>query len=402
MNLVATTGGRKALFAVLYLAEGAPIGFVWWALPTRLRAAGVPAADVAEALAILALPWAGKFLWAPLVDRLASRRFPLRSWIACAQAAMVATIVPILFLDFAADFAVLRAILVLHAFCAATQDAAIDALCIATTPPEQRAAVSGWMQAGMLTGRAAFGGGALAVASRHGDAAAVVPLAALVLATIAFLLATVPREAGLAAARPADDAGFRVALLRVLRSRVTWLALAFALVAGVGFESVGLSAGPFLFDSGYSEDAIAAFLGLVAVGGMAAGALAGGRLATRVGAARGVVAAHLALTLAILVVAGTRSIVALGAVYLFIGLFTATSYGLLMSATRPGLAATQFSAYMGATNACESWSAFATSRLLPAFGYGGAFAALALASLAALPLVRPLAKGACKDGDCSI
>ena len=80
-------------------------------------------------------------------------------------------------------------------------------------------------------------------------------------------------------------------------------------------------------------------------------------------------------------------LVVLVALYFAIGLFTAASYRLLMDLTAPRLAAAQFSAYMGATNGCETWSALAIGRLQPSLGYAGGFALMALISLAALPLV---------------
>ncbi len=64
MDLLATPTRRKVLFAALYLSEGAPIGFIWWALPTRLRMAGVTVEQITLLTAVLVLPWAFKFLWA--------------------------------------------------------------------------------------------------------------------------------------------------------------------------------------------------------------------------------------------------------------------------------------------------------------------------------------------------
>ena len=58
-----------------------------------------------------------------------------------------------------------------------------------------------------------------------------------------------------------------------------------------------------------------------------------------------------------------------------------------MDLTTPRLAATQFSAYMGATNGCESWSVLALGRLQPEVGYAGGFLLLALVSLGAVALV---------------
>jgi MFS transporter, PAT family, beta-lactamase induction signal transducer AmpG len=87
----------------------------------------------------------------------------------------------------------------------------------------------------------------------------------------------------------------------------------------------------------------------------------------------------------------------LALLYVTIGLFTAASYALLMDVTHPRLAATQFSAFMGATNLCESWSALAVGRLAGSFGYAPAFVVMALASLLALPMLpglrRPLKAG---------
>jgi len=67
-DLLATPLGRRVLFTLLYLSEGAPIGFIWWAMPTRLRAAGVSVEEITWLTAILVLPWTFKWLWAPVID----------------------------------------------------------------------------------------------------------------------------------------------------------------------------------------------------------------------------------------------------------------------------------------------------------------------------------------------
>jgi hypothetical protein len=88
--------------------------------------------------------------------------------------------------------------------------------------------------------------------------------------------------------------------------------------------------------------------------------------------------------------------------YLFIGAFTASSYALFMGMTETGVGATQFSAFMASTNACESWSSLAVGRLAPPLGYGGAFVVMAAISLCALPLLRSLSAAddaALRQGD---
>ncbi|MBK8269391.1 MAG: hypothetical protein IPK83_14220 [Planctomycetes bacterium] len=67
LNFLETPARRKVLFAALYASEGAPIGYLWWALPTQLKSAGVAADDIGQLAALLALPWALKVLWAPVV-----------------------------------------------------------------------------------------------------------------------------------------------------------------------------------------------------------------------------------------------------------------------------------------------------------------------------------------------
>jgi hypothetical protein len=84
----------------------------------------------------------------------------------------------------------------------------------------------------------------------------------------------------------------------------------------------------------------------------------------------------------------------LAAMYLFVGLFTAASYALFMDLTDPRVGGTQFSAFMAATNGCESWSTLAGGRIAGASGYPAAFAVMCAASLASLVLLRPLRRRA--------
>ncbi len=392
MNLLATPAGRRLLFAALYLSEGAPIGFVWIALPTRLRAEGMPVETVTALSAFLVLPWALKFLWAPLVDTLRTARWTFRSWIVTAQGAMGLTLLPLLFLDPGEAGALVVLLLFAHAFSAATQDVAIDALAILCVPEPERGTLNGWMQAGMRIGLAAFGGGALWAAARVGDAAVLLGLVALVWGSLLLLLlATPPAEGARTELRR-----FGATLGAALARKETWAGLAFALVSGTAFEAVGAVAGPYLIDRGFAEDEAGQALAILPLAGLALGALAGGYLSDRIGRRR---AAGLFLVLVAADVAGLAALdgageptgaallSVLGGLYFGIGLFTAASYALFMDLTDPRLGGTQFSAYMGATNACEAGSAFLVGRFAASSGYPGAFLRMALLSLCALPLL---------------
>lgn len=399
-DLLATSWRRRILFAVLYFAEGAPIGFLWWYLPTRLRLAGVPVDRITQLTALLVLPWTLKFVWAPLLD--GSRRWgaSYRGWAIVAQSAMALALAPLLVLDPAKDFATIVACLLAHSFAAATQDVAIDGLAISTTPEGQRGSLNGWMQAGMLLGRSLFGGVALMVAARLHPRAVPVGLLVAILSTLVLLV--LGREPVMARAGTAGR-GLARALASAIRRPTTWFGLAFALLAGAGFEAVGAVAGPFLVDRGQSGESIGFFLAFPAIVATVGGGFVGGALADRAGRARAAAITLATLVAAILALAampgaGPRATFGLlGAVYLGIGAFTATSYALFMDLTDPRLGATQFSSYMAATNACEAWSGFVVGLLVVRVGYAPAFALLAGASLCGLPLAWLIARARSRE-----
>ena len=329
-----------------------------------MRSRGADSARIGSLLGILVLPWALKFLWAPLVDRVQGPRFTLRGWIASAQALMVLTLVPLLFVDPARHFDMLAVLLVLHALFASTQDAAIDALLIQTAPESEHGRLTAWMQVGMLTGRSLLGGGALLVLDRLGDRGLIGILLGVL--TLGILLATVYRAPSRLAGRASGDVPFLVALTRVLRRRTTWIGLAFAATFG-GF------AGPLLTDAARGDTDVAGrFFLLNAVLASAAGGLMAGALSDRVGprstcAFAGVVLAG-CLGWALLAIGHVGLVLPSTAVYLAIGAFTTASYTLFLAHTDRALAATQFSAFMAATNLCESWSVSAAGHWLDDHG----------------------------------
>lgn len=394
--------GRRALFACLYLSEGAPMGFLWWALPVRLRDADVAPERIAGLLALLVLPWALKFLWAPAVDVLRSPRFSVRGWILVAQLLMGLTLLPLLALDLASQFELVVLVLVVHAVAAATQDAAIDTLAIGMISLHERGSINGWMQLGMLAGRAAFGGGALLVGNRIGDEAVLAILIAVTWSVSIVVVFGVRREH---VPPPPDGgrgrvAGFLAALASVARSRRTWLGLAFAALAGAGFKSLTALAGPFLVDRGVDSDTVGAFFLLPVVACMATGAVIGGWVADRWGRRRTVAVFEAAAALMVVAVGVTAMSFApgtatmpllamLGALYFAIGLATASSYALFMDLTDPRLAATQFCTFMAGINLCEAWSTRTLGALVTSVGYGPGFCLMAIPSGLAL-LLLPL------------
>lgn len=168
-----------------------------------------------------------------------------------------------------------------------------------------------------------------------------------------------------------------------------------------GYTQAGVLAGRSLFGGG--SLLLAGTLGkpgmiLALVGAMVGGGLCWvGRLADRYGNVRVVAWSLLWFCLSILALAaadfagampGWARLSLLGLMYVGVGRFTASSYSMFMNLTDARLGGTQFSAFMGATNGCESWLAATGGRIVAGAGYPAAFVALRVASLLTLPLLR--------------
>ncbi len=385
------------MFAALYFSEGGPIGFIWLTIPVQLRVAGVPVEKVTWLASILILPWTLKFLWAPLIDTLRSERWTLRHWIYSSQSLMAATLLPLLWLDPVEDFQTLAGVLLLHGFAAATQDVSIDALCMATTTTAERGAYNGWMQVGVLLGRATMGGGVLAFYSWLGNAGAVSLLVTTIVFSMGLLVVT--RLPSTAHSRKSPSlAALASTYRRAFTARSTWWGIAFALVAGAAFKSFEAVYGVYLVDRGFSQRVIGMFTAGPMIGALVVGSMLGGWLADRVGSFRFVRIALVAIVALIATLAAldltTPSLphwtlfVLLALIGAGIGVFTAASYAMYMNLTNPATAATQFSTFMGAINGCESWSVNVLGRMIAAWGYAPGFLTMCALSLLALPLLR--------------
>ena len=124
---------RKPVVAMLFLgfSSGLPFFLVFSTLSAWLRQAGINRALIGM------LSWVGilysiKFVWAPLVDRL---RLPIlhrilgrrRAWMLVAQLGLIAGLLELAQADPAAGLHTMAVGALFVAFCAATQDIALDA-----------------------------------------------------------------------------------------------------------------------------------------------------------------------------------------------------------------------------------------------------------------------------------
>ncbi|HEY2736139.1 MAG TPA: MFS transporter [Polyangiales bacterium] len=144
---------KLAALLVLYFAQGLPFGFQATALPLMLRERGVSLQAIGFS-GLLAAPWLGKAIWAPLVDRYHSARFGRRkSWIVPMQFALALCALIAAHTD--APVALAACVFAMNFF-AATQDIAVDALAVQWLEPQELGVgnaiqVVGY-KLGMLTG----------------------------------------------------------------------------------------------------------------------------------------------------------------------------------------------------------------------------------------------------------
>lgn len=399
---------RLGLLATLYFSQGLPFGFFTQALPVLMRKRGCSLREIGLA-SLVALPWALKFLWAPLVDRHA---FPgvgrRRSWILPAQLLTALLLVAVALTPPERGLGPLLVAALLANLFTATQDVAADALAIDVLARDERGLGNGVRVGAYRVGMIVGGGTILVLLERLGWDVAFVVMAALV------GLATLPiartREASAPdAAAGAPDAGphflRRPGALRILALVVTYK-------AGDAF-AVGMLR-PFLADRGLGLAAVGELVGSVGFVAGLLGAAAGGALVNRLGRRRALLAfgALQALTVAgyAVVAAGEAARPALALVcaaeHFAGGMATAALFTCMMDWSRPGASASDYtvqaSAVVIATGAAASLAGVSAQALgyFDHFVLATALAALALAAVARLypgPRSGPVLEGeACR------
>lgn len=366
------------------------MGFIWWALPAILTARGQDLASVTLLASLLTLPWVCKFLIGPLVDFGLRRGHRLSSWITACQLCMGLVLLPLASLDWLAHYPLLVGVLFVHACFAATQDVAIDTLAIRTVPLDELGKLNGWMQTGMLSGRAIVAAGAVMMAAAGYESLLILLLVALIWIPLLVLQIARPDEAPLQGS-PTD----RLFSVPVLFGWPMLPGIWIALTAGAGFEFFTVTAGPLLQNLGGSVGHTTILFGAVAPMGLALGALAGGYVAAwsgpRAATATGIFAVGCAvggftsLQFGGIALQPYTWLGVLATIYFASGLLICASYTLLMRMARGEYAATRFSLFMSVTNGCEAWAAFVGGRLAGTLGYSAAMLILVAASALALP-----------------
>jgi PAT family beta-lactamase induction signal transducer AmpG len=74
-NLLHSRRGRFLSFGLMYISEGIPLGFTSIAMVAFMRRADLTLEQIGIASAALYLPWAFKWLIAPLIDLIRLHRY---------------------------------------------------------------------------------------------------------------------------------------------------------------------------------------------------------------------------------------------------------------------------------------------------------------------------------------
>ena len=276
---------KLGVVAALYFAQGLPYGIFADLTPVFLRDRGVALDEISQIIARLGLAWTLKFLWAPLVDQIGSRK----AWIVGAQLLLAASLAALAMLDASAATPAVWLARGALTFLSATQDVAIDAYTIELLDDREYGAANGIRVTAYRIALLAAGGLLVALAGRTGWAA-VFWIAAGVMGGIAAVTAVLPSPARPARVARAGDAeaGF---VERTLWHPLRTLAvlpgfaatLLFALAFKAGDHALQAMSRPFWVDAGFSLEQIGRIVGVYGMIATIAGALLGGALTTRWG-----------------------------------------------------------------------------------------------------------------------
>jgi PAT family beta-lactamase induction signal transducer AmpG len=271
---------RLGLLGSLYFSQGLPFGFFTQSVPVMLRNAGHSLGEVGL-VSLLALPWALKFLWAPVVDRYGLSGYGHRkSWIIPLQ---LLAIVVMLTLAVLADTVSMRGLLIavfLLNLVAATQDIATDGMAVDMLPPRERGWGNALQVAGYRVGMI-FGGGALLIFHEQLG----LPLTFAIMAAVTGL-ATIPVLLAVEPARLPAVSGSDASNVHFLFRRGTWQILALVALYKAGDAFAGAMLRPYLVDADWTLSDIGLALGTLGFGAGMLGAVLGGSLLNRIGRRR--------------------------------------------------------------------------------------------------------------------
>jgi PAT family beta-lactamase induction signal transducer AmpG len=377
-----------ALASILYFSQGFPFGIVNETLNLYLPFMGVKLGTVGL-VGSVGLLWTLKFLWAPLVDALATYRL----WICGALIVIALTVAGLGSVPAASP--AFWAILIALVIASATHDIAVDALIIRATPADLLGIVNSVRVAAYRVAMLVAGGAVGMLSDAFGWPRAFYTIAVVPLVIFAVIALSAPRESEV-----------RTHHENPLRGLLTWVRRpgAFALLAVILLYRLGDNAlmamiRPYWVSRGFSATEIGnvtTTLGMICT---IAGAIAGGWFVARYGVYRsllvlGIVQMLSNLTYAVVAMtsAGRPALYGAAIVETFCGgLGTAAFLAFLMFICDKENAATEYAMLSAVFTLGRTFAIALSGYTAEAMGFAPYYwltAALAIPGLALLPLIR--------------
>jgi PAT family beta-lactamase induction signal transducer AmpG len=307
----------RRIIAILFLgfSSGLPLALTFSTLTFWLKEVGLTNTTIGL-FASVSTPYALKFLWAPLIDRvhvplLTARLGRRRGWMLTTQIALIAAIVALGTTHPGADPWPTALLAMLVAFCSASQDIVIDAYRVEVLEEHQYAAGAAAIVFGYRIGMLASGAGALFLATYVDWSQVYGAMAALVSVGVAAVLASpepavrVTPESAALEQRVQDYlrqrphlAGRRADVLAWLygavvcpfvdftRRRAWLIVLLFVMFYKFGDTLAGVMTNPFLLELGFTKVEIATVVKTYGLVATLVGAAIGGSLMEAVGMTR--------------------------------------------------------------------------------------------------------------------
>lgn len=306
--------GDKKVLAILLLgfSSGLPLLLTFSTLSAWLAQDGVSRTSIGL-FALVGMPYALKFLWSPLIDRLPpplpiGRR---RGWGVTIQLALIGAVLLLGSCNPTENLGAMAALAVLVAFLSASQDIVIDAYRVEVLNSGQQGAGAGATQTGYRIAMLASGAGALFIAHNYGWFAAYAAMACLqCIGLFAFLLNPEPkteiskdslareervvaflnRHPGLnkkAAAMASWFYGAVICPFADFMARPGWIVVvAFVITYKLGEAMAGVMAQPLYINLGFTLAEIAAVSKVFGFAATVLGSLLGGIVVSRYGILR--------------------------------------------------------------------------------------------------------------------
>ena len=298
--LAAYTERRVLQVLALGFSSGLPLLLTYSTLSAWLSTVGVRRATIGT-FALVGTPYALKFLWAPLMDRVPPP-LPLgrrRGWGITIQILLIGAILCLGWCNPKHNLPLMAAFAVLVAFLSASQDIVIDAWRVESMNSDQQAPGAAMIGSGYRVGMLVGGAGCLFIAAYAGWFAAYATMAALmVVGLLVFLLGPEPKV-------PADTSysagggwtairhSFSTAVIGPFRDfmqRPLWLVILIAIFGyKLGEAMAGVMSTPLYISLGFSLPEIAAVSKVFGFFSIVAGALLGGIVTARFGICRALI-----------------------------------------------------------------------------------------------------------------